>query len=50
MERARIVLLAGTGLQDRQITAELKISRRVARWRKRFLNSLYSSEQNKTNG
>ena len=38
VERARIVLLAATGLQDKQIAAKLNItSEKVARWRKRFL-------------
>jgi transposase len=39
VERARIVLLASTGLQDQQIAVELKITpEKVARWRKRFLD------------
>src|SRR5580692_7303347 len=39
VERARIVLLAGTGLQDQQIAVELKITaEKVARWRNRFLD------------
>jgi transposase len=38
VERARIVLRAAGGLQDRQIAAELKITpEKAARWRKRFL-------------
>ena len=39
VERARIVLLAGAGLQDRQIAAQLKITpEKAARWRNRFLD------------
>ena len=39
VERARIVLLAGTGLQDQQIAAQLKITpEKAARWRNRFLD------------
>ena len=39
VERARIVLLANAGLQDRQIAAELKITaEKAARWRNRFLD------------
>ena len=39
VERARIVLLAGAGLQDRQIAARLKITpEKAARWRNRFLD------------
>lgn len=39
VERARIVLLAGEGRQDRQIAARLKITpEKAARWRKRFLD------------
>jgi len=38
VERARIVLLAASGCQDRQIAAQLKIMpETAARWRKRFL-------------
>lgn len=38
VERARIVLLAGAGYQDRQIAARLKITpEKAARWRDRFL-------------
>ncbi len=37
-QRARIVLLAGQGLQNKEIAAQLNIGRvRVARWRERFL-------------
>ena len=39
VERARIVLLAGAGLQDVEIAARLKITReKAARWRNRFLD------------
>ena len=39
VERARIVLLASAGWQDRQIAAKLKItSAKAARWRNRFLD------------
>ncbi len=39
VERARIVLLAGAGLQDQQIAAKLKITpEKAARWRNRFLD------------
>jgi transposase len=39
VERARIVLLAGAGLQDQQIAARLKITpEKAARWRNRFLD------------
>jgi transposase len=39
VERARIVLLAGSGRQDQQIAAQLKITpEKVARWRNRFLD------------
>src|SRR5260370_17340307 len=39
VERARIVLLAGAGLQDQQIATKLKITpEKAARWRKRFLD------------
>src|SRR5258708_2632090 len=39
VERARIVLLAGAGLQDRQIAARLKITpEKAARWRNRYLD------------
>ncbi len=39
MERARIVLLAAAGLQDKQIAAKLKIvPDKAARWRNRFLD------------
>lgn len=38
VERARIVLLAATGLQNRAIAAQLRITpETVARWRQRFL-------------
>jgi transposase len=38
VERARIVLLAGAGKQDKDIAAELEITaHKAARWRKRFL-------------
>jgi transposase len=38
VERARIVLLAAEGQQDKQIAAVMKITpRKVARWRSRFL-------------
>ena len=40
VERARIVLLAGSGCQDRQIAAQLKITpEKAARWRNRFLEA-----------
>jgi transposase len=36
--RARMILLAGLGLQDKQVAAEVKVRRQaVALWRKRFL-------------
>ncbi len=39
VERVRIVLLAGAGLQDQQIAAKLKITpEKAARWRNRFLD------------
>ncbi len=39
VERARIVLLAGAGLQDREIALRLKITpAKASRWRKRFLD------------
>lgn len=39
VERARIVLLAAAGLQDKQIAAKLKIvPEKAARWRNRFLD------------
>lgn len=39
VERARIVLLAAAGRQNRQIAAELGISeQKAARWRERFLS------------
>src|SRR6266446_7164062 len=39
VERARIILLAGAGLQDQQIAAKLKITPgKAARWRNRFLD------------
>lgn len=39
VERARIVLRAAAGLQDKEIAAELGIQpEKAARWRKRFLN------------
>jgi len=39
VERARIVLLAGAGLQDQQIAAKLRITpEKAARWRNRFLD------------
>lgn len=38
VERARIVLLAATGKQDKEVAAELEITpHRAARWRKRYL-------------
>jgi transposase len=39
VERARIVLLAAAGMQDKQIAAKLRIMpEKAARWRKRFLD------------
>jgi transposase len=39
VERARIVLLAGAGMQDKQIAAKLKIMpEKAARWRNRYLD------------
>ena len=39
VERARIVLLAADGMQDKQIAAKLKIMpEKAARWRNRFLD------------
>jgi transposase len=39
VERARIVLMAGAGLQDKQIAAKLRIApEKAARWRNRFLD------------
>ena len=39
VERARIVLLAGAGMQNKQIAAQLGITpEKVARWRNRFLD------------
>lgn len=44
VERARIVLLAGMGLQDRQIAAQLKITpEKAARWRNRFLDGGFAA-------
>ena len=38
VERARIVLLAAAGNQDKDVAAELRITaQKAARWRKRFL-------------
>jgi hypothetical protein len=38
VERARIVLLAAAGKQDKDVAADLGVSaQKVARWRKRFL-------------
>jgi transposase len=38
VERARVVLLAAEGQQDKQIAATMKITpKKVARWRSRFL-------------
>jgi hypothetical protein len=38
VERARIVLLAAEGRQDKEIAVSLKITpKKVSRWRKRFL-------------
>jgi len=40
VERARIVLLAAAGKQDKEIAAELEITaHRAARWRKRYLEN-----------
>jgi len=40
VERARIVLLAASGLQDLEIAEELRISnQKAARWRRRFLKA-----------
>lgn len=39
VERARIVLLASSGLQDQQIAAQISVSpEKAARWRNRFLD------------
>jgi len=39
VERARIVLLAAAGMQDKQIAAKLRIMpEKAARWRNRFLD------------
>jgi len=39
VERARIVLMAGAGMQDKQIAATLRITpEKAARWRNRFLD------------
>jgi transposase len=44
VERVRIVLLAGAGLQDQQIAAKLKITpAKAARWRNRFLDSGFAA-------
>ena len=44
VERARIVLLAGAGLQDQQIAAKLKITpEKAARWRNRFLDGGFAA-------
>jgi transposase len=44
VERARIVLLAGAGLQDQQIAARLKITpEKAARWRNRFLDGGFTA-------
>ena len=44
VERARIILLAGTGLQDQQIAAKLKITpKKAARWRNRFLDGGFAA-------
>jgi transposase len=40
VERARVVLLAASGKQDKEIAAELEITaHRAARWRKRYLKN-----------
>src|SRR3977135_4456014 len=39
VERARIILLAASGMQDKQIAAKLRIMpEKAARWRNRFLD------------
>src|SRR5437764_3885471 len=39
-QRARMILLAADGLQDKQIAAEVGVRRQaVARWRRRFLDA-----------
>ncbi len=46
VERARIVLRAADGLQDRQIAAELNITpEKAARWRNRFLEGGWTALQ-----
>lgn len=46
VERARIVLRAGDGLQDKEIAAELGIQpEKAARWRNRFLNDGWAALQ-----
>ena len=43
VERARILLLAAGGMQDKQIAAKLKIMpQKAARWRNRFLDGGFS--------
>ena len=38
-QRARMILLAGDGLQDKQIAAQVKVRRQaVSRWRKRYIS------------
>jgi len=44
VERARIVLLAAAGMQDKQIAAKLRIMpEKAARWRNRFLNGGFAA-------
>jgi transposase len=46
VERARIVLRAAAGQQDKQIAAELRITpEKAARWRKRFLDGGWTALQ-----
>ena len=46
VERARIVLRAADGLQDKQIAAELNITpEKAARWRNRFLDGGWTALQ-----
>ena len=50
VERAWIILLAGGGLQDRQIAAVLKITpEKAARWRNQFLDGCLKSTEEARN-
>lgn len=49
VERTRIVLLAGAGLQDKLIAAQLRITpEKAARWRNHFLNGGLAARVSRT--